>query len=91
MVFEVVQECAICAICLTDAQPLPVPGANENEGKAERGVNAQTRERSRTPPPGKLALAPPAMAWSHRGAMDEPVVQLPRSSAARAALPSPPA
>lgn len=41
-VFEVIQECAMCTICLTDAQQLPVPGAEENEGRAERGANAQT-------------------------------------------------
>lgn len=51
-VFEVVQECAIRAICLTDAQPLPAPGANENEDKGESGANEQTQDRDSPVEPG---------------------------------------
>lgn len=82
-VFEVIQECAMRTICLTDAQQLPVPGAEENE----RG---QGRERSQCTN-ATIALAAPAPAWSHLGATKEPMVRLAHSSGARATLPSPPA
>lgn len=52
--------------------PLPVPGANENKGKAERGADSQTRDRPHTPRFTCPCLAPPAMAWCHLGAMDGP-------------------
>lgn len=68
-VFEVIQECAMRTICLTDAQQLPVPGAEENEGRAERGANAQTPPWQLLPWLG-LTWEPPMSPWC-----DLPTVQ----------------